>query len=92
MLTWQGRLPIYDEQGERNERPPEDMNEGCPGGWARCRFAISFMPYMRRRLESGGHDTNPRLGPDTSPHILEALRYFEIHQSRAESEFARLRH
>lgn len=91
MLTWQGRLPIVNEQGERQERPPEDLNEGCPGGWARSKFALSFMPFMRTRLENGAHDSNPRVGPDTPPHILDALRYFEIHQSRAEAEFQRLR-
>lgn len=66
--------------------PPEPEAEGCPGGWSRCAFAASFMPYTRRRLDNGGHDDNPLIHAGTPAHILEALREFESHEAAAVAE------
>lgn len=91
LTSWQGRLPIVTDEG-RDERPGEDVaRDGCPGGWARCGFAMSFLPYRRTRLADGSHDSNPRVGHHTDPFILDALAYFEKHQAQAEAEFQRLR-
>lgn len=85
---WQGRAPV-EEDGRLHPHPPEDPADGCPGGWARCGFASSFSRYIRTRTEGGLHDANPLIHAGTPAHVLEALRFFEVHQSKADAEFRR---
>jgi hypothetical protein len=68
-------------------RRTEDPADGCPGGWARSRFAESFLRYRRRRLAGGAHDTNPRVYHGTPPLVLEALGYYEGCEAHAAAEF-----
>lgn len=90
LTVYMGRDRTIDPDGYINHRPAEDLSEGCPGGWARCRYASSFMRYIRPSISGGGHDSNPRvdaLSADDSSHILDALQYFEVHYARAEAKF-----
>lgn len=84
LKLWVGMPPEHESH---NYRPHEDLDDGCPGGWARSRFAMSLHPYMRGRLQGGGHDTNPRVDSSTPGHILDALSYYEREYARADSEF-----
>ena len=87
---WIGAAPDYSDTAAPQMMPPEPASEGCPGGWSRCAFAQSFMPYMRRRLEGGGHDDNPRIHAGTPAHILDALSSFESYEAAAAAERARV--
>lgn len=90
LKVWQGAPKCVHADGYVDPRPPEDIEaDGCPGGWARCRFAASFTKYIRPRVQGGAHDSNPRVHAGTPEHILDALRFFEQHQARAHAEFQR---
>ncbi len=80
---WMG---LKDADGVRQ---PESLVDGCPGGWARCRFVESFVRYRRDRLATGAHDSNPLVHHDTPPAVLEALRYYEAVEATASAEFDR---
>ena len=94
-LIWLGlpqRRPLATLPREQVEKqifngswkhPSEDIEDGCPGGWSRSRYADSFSKYRRRRVESGMHDQNPLVHAGTDPRVLEALRYFEDEESSA---------
>ena len=86
LSRWLGRPPDYSDKRRPDMRPPEPDCEGCPGGWSRCGYAASFHRYRRRRVEGGGHDTNPRVGPHTPDHILDALQWFESCEAQAFAE------
>lgn len=90
LLQWVGAPTDYSDPAVPNLMPPEPESEGCPGGWARCAFASSFRRYQRRRLDGGGHDANPLIGPNTPEHILEALRSFESYEAAAAAERSRV--
>lgn len=64
-------------------RPSEPLDEGCPGGWYRCEFVSSVMPFRRRRTRDGLHDSNPRLNDSTDPPILEAIAFYEEQEAKA---------
>ena len=89
LTVWMGRPANYDEN---NYRPAEDISDGCPGGWARSRFAESMLRYRRQRLEGGGHDINVLVHAGTEPQVIEALRYYESQEAAAFSEFNRRRY
>lgn len=82
------RLRVWMGSADRaGNRKPEPLSDGCPAGWAHSRYAESFKRYRRRRLENGGHDSNPRVHAGTPEHILDALAYYESEFARAESAF-----
>ncbi len=56
---------------------PEDPDDGCPGGWYRCRYIYSLMPYFRLRTQSGDRVENLHLRHITNSRIIEAVHYFE---------------
>jgi hypothetical protein len=87
-LVWLGRSADHEN---RDYRPAEPVSDGCPGGWARCRFAESVLRYRRRRVEGGGHDANPLIHANTPPHIIEAIAYFEGQEAIAMGEYNRKR-
>ena len=82
LRIWQGRDPEGHDM-----RPHEKRSEGCPGGWARSRFAQSLLRYRRGRLEGGGHDSNPLVHANTDRFILECLALFEGYEAVAAAEF-----
>lgn len=78
-----GRAP----EGGANERPLEDVEDGCPGGDQRCPFVVSLWPYYRRRDGQGNRVANPLL--DHSPPsdlALCALTYYEGEQDACSAE------
>jgi hypothetical protein len=64
------------------EDKPEDWDEGCPGGWYRCRFSESFKAYRRRE-----GFPNPLIHKDTPALILDALSFYERAEAKAERAF-----
>lgn len=89
LQVWQGAPKRVTPDGYIDPRPAEPLEDGCPGGWARCGFASSFAKYIRPRVQGGGHDSNPRIGAGTPAHILDALQFFETYQAKAAAEFQR---
>lgn len=86
LSQWLGAPPDYSDKRAPDLKPPEPGCDGCPGGWARCGYAESFNKYRRRRGEGGLHDTNPRVGPHTPGHILDALSWFEDCEAQAHGQ------
>lgn len=69
--------------GARWEIPPENPDEGCPGGWHRTRFVGSLMPYYRRRTEGGGRVPNRLYDTCNDVTILRAIAYLEAEEDAA---------
>ncbi len=79
-----------------NEKPREQAGEGCPGGWSRCRFAQSFLPYRRELTFTdyggiSGRIDNPRIHHDTPDHILALLNYFELKEMAAVARYNKVK-
>ena len=89
LSIWLGAPPDHESRDYRPAEPPED---GCPGGWARCRFAESLLRYRRARTEGGAHDMNPLVHHQTPTHILDALSYYEGQEAAAMAELNRKRY
>lgn len=67
-------------------RPTESPRDGCPKGWALCRFVASLAPYYRRRMGDGRVDSlRPR--PPDDPLIEECLRIAEAEEQAARNRF-----
>lgn len=83
-LYYMGRLPIVgqDIPSHYNPRkPPEDHEDGCPGGWYRCAFVESLCKY--ERMFSGGmFSANVMLDRTSDPLIIEATQYLEHQRLR----------
>lgn len=71
----------HAEEGVRNPAvPPEVADEGCPGGWYRCRFIWSLVDMLRIRTESGGRVQNPFFDTCEDPLVWAWVMYFERQQ------------
>lgn len=88
---WMGRSKVDLVQLEGRpinpKQPPEDADDGCPGGWYRSRFVASLMPYLRRRTEHGGRVDNLLLSRCTDELILQWVQHLEDQQEHWESYF-----
>jgi hypothetical protein len=62
--------------------PLEDPADGCPGAWARSRFAHSIVPYLRRRTEGGGRVPNPLYDRCDDEFIWACVAHVEEQQER----------
>lgn len=82
---YMGRLPVYG-QAEARElsnplRPPEQHDDGCPGGWYRSEFIASLQKYERIFLESG-FCSNVLLDRTDDRLVIEATQYLELERIR----------
>lgn len=66
-------------------RHGEPVEEGCPGGWYRTRFAQSFRRYRRRE----GIQNPKLLSTDVPDLILDALEYYEACEAEARNHYTR---
>lgn len=86
---WMGREPIdHDEIGGvrvSRQNPPEDIREGCPGGWYRSRFVASLHPFLRTRTEHGMRVPNPFFDRCTDDLVLQLVLYLEEQQEAFEA-------
>jgi len=78
-----GRLPVYQPP---QPEPPETHEDGCPGGWYRCRFVATLLRYQRP-YSQGVFSSNVFLDRCEDPLVLEATKYLEAEQLRAERRF-----
>ncbi len=72
---------LQDKQTYQGNRvnwlfPPEDANDGCPGGWYQCQFVYSLKKYMRDRSKDGVRSSNP-LFDKADEFIQAAVMYYE---------------
>lgn len=87
MVGYMGRRPVPGlvQIGDRKinpKMPLEDPADGCPGSWVRCRFALSLVPYLRRRTENGGRVANPFLDATDDEFIWQLALYAEDESER----------
>jgi len=86
---WMNREPIdHDEIGGvrvSRQNPPEDIREGCPGGWYRSRFVASLHPFLRTRTEHGMRVPNPFFDRCTDDLVLQLVLYLEEQQEAFEA-------
>jgi len=64
----------------------EDHREGCPGGWYRCGFVYSLLPY-HRPYSQGMFSENIRLSRTDDPLVIEAVQFYENELLRSQDEF-----
>lgn len=77
--TWAGTRR-HGLAPDRWKNPPEPLQDGCPEGWARSPFAVSVLPYVRRRDTQGNRVANPRLDRCEDRLVVDAVLYFEAEQ------------
>jgi hypothetical protein len=66
--------------------PSESPLDGCPKGWALCRFVQSIRPYYRRRMgDTRVESLRPR--PPDDPLLEECLRIAESEEQAAQGRF-----
>lgn len=81
-----GGAPDRSEGGKaaKYDEPPEDLAEGCPGGWRYARFGYLLSRYGRRRTDTGdrvqSHNFD-RIAQENSV-LADAVLYFEAEQER----------
>lgn len=61
--------------------PYEEIDEGCPGAWYRCDFALSVAEYERTLMDSGSIP-NIRLERCLDPFVIDAVSYLESERMR----------
>lgn len=79
--TTQEEIACAVDRGERPERPSDDHEEGCPGSWYRCGFALSLGKY-ERLLTDSGFSANIMLERTRDRLVIEATQYLELHRMR----------
>lgn len=62
--------------------PPEDPDEGCPGGWRLSPYTSSIAPYLRSRADGGARVPNPLLDRCDDDTIIQAVLYYEREHER----------
>lgn len=72
------------------ERPVEDDDSGCPGGYQRCRLVWGVMRFYRRRVEGGGRVPNPLFDRLDDELVIEAVLHLEREEERAACERERV--
>ncbi len=80
-----GRERLKELAGERDYHghwfnwmvPPEDPDDGCPGGWYRNPFAYSLRRYIRSRSREGTYSENHFLSQTDDPLIIAAIQAYE---------------
>lgn len=86
---WMGRmrLDVVSMEGRpiNPRQPPEDPDDGCPGGWYRSRFVLSIYPYLRRRTEHGDRVINMLLDRTEDELLLQWVQHVEDQQEAWES-------
>lgn len=85
MGAYMGRLPIVGQLpadfDDDPEHPSETHDEGCPGGWYRCDFALSVLDHEPLRIE-GAYAPCPALDECDDELIYQAVRYLQIERSK----------
>ncbi len=71
------------------QRPGEDIDEGCPGGYQRAPLLGPLNRFYRRRTEGGGRVSNPFFDACDDALILSAILYLEHEEERAHCEWLR---
>lgn len=65
------------------EYPPEDAEDGCPGGWRRSPMVGPIIARVRRRTQDGGRVPNPFFDRIDDDVLLTAVLAFEAHEDAA---------
>ncbi len=73
--------PASDDPNMQRPYPMESHCDGCPGGWYRCAFVASLMPYMPWRSD-GQFQQCLELERTDSRLILEWVRVLQGEQLR----------
>lgn len=84
-----GLPPRWDREGrDKDAHAPHEpiREEGCPGGWYRCRFVTSLHKY-RRGSSQGVRNENLLLSRTTDRLVLEAIDYLEHQEMHSLSAF-----
>lgn len=72
------------------ERPTEDIEDGCAGGYQRSRILSGLNQYKRARTDDGGRVSNPFFDRCGDWLILSAILYLEAEEQRCELERERV--
>lgn len=70
--------------------PPDDWQDGCAASWTRSVFALSLVPYLRRRTDDGARVQNFRLDARECRITRAAVLEYEEHEERRISYQRRL--
>ncbi len=94
-MGWMGAAQIAPAEADAISRrrgvrvtashPTEDPADGCPGGWTRCLFVASVIPYLRMRTEGGGRNPNLLLERADDDLLIQWVHYAEREQERWEA-------
>lgn len=71
------------------EKPYEDVEDGCPGGYQRAPLLGPLHTYYRRRTDTGNRVTNPFFDQCADWLIQSAILYLELEEERQHSEWLR---
>ena len=83
-----GKAPEYENEGKEVYynwyRPPESMDDGCPGGWYRCAFVRSLDMYLPTRSGEGWLESPIRA--QAPRFVIEAVQSWKKAKAIRDSE------
>lgn len=65
------------------ERPSEELEDGCPGGWRMTPLVWGVVRHARRRTRDGGRVPSPFFDRLVDDLLISAVLYYEAQEDAA---------